>query len=70
VGLSAEYRRDPARFVPAFDDLLSRTGMADAATLAAEFGIDLRAPDFRRASLDFLCARIDQFVALAPIPRP
>ena len=32
------------------------------------FGIDPRTPDFWRASLDILRARIDQFVALAPSP--
>ena len=32
--------------------LLSRTGMADAATLAADFGIDVRSKAFWKASLE------------------
>jgi oligoendopeptidase F len=44
--------------------LLASTGMADAATLAARMGIDTRAPEFWRASLDIIRADIDRFEAL------
>ena len=44
-----------------YDDLLSSTGLADAATLAARFGIDTRTPDFWRASLATIAGEVDQF---------
>jgi hypothetical protein len=46
LGLYARYRQDPRSFRTRYDELLSSTGRADAATLAAQFGIDLRAPAF------------------------
>ena len=49
---------------PRYDDLLAHTGRADAATLAARFGIDLRQPAFWRASLELIRADIDRFEAL------
>jgi oligoendopeptidase F len=64
LGLYARGSADPAGFAGSFDDLLASTGDADAATLAARFGIDLRSPDFWRASLAVMRARIDQFEAL------
>ncbi len=64
LGLYARYQQDPARFVAGYDDLLSSTGLADAATLAARFDIDIRTPDFWRASLDIVRADIDRFEAL------
>ena len=39
--------------------------MADAATLAARFGIDIRTPEFWRASLDIIRADIDRYCASA-----
>jgi oligoendopeptidase F len=66
LGLYARYQRDPEGFKASYDDLLSSTGMADAATLAARFGIDIRTPDFWRASLDVVrgdIARFEQLVA-------
>jgi oligoendopeptidase F len=65
LGLFAHRRADPAGFTAAFDDLLASTGLADAAPLAARFGIDIRTPAFWRASLDVLRQRIDEFAALA-----
>ncbi|HET7093236.1 MAG TPA: M3 family metallopeptidase, partial [Thermomicrobiales bacterium] len=44
LGLYARYRVDPARFVANYDQLLAATGQADAADLAARFGIDIRSP--------------------------
>ncbi|HEV8194361.1 MAG TPA: hypothetical protein VGP82_23160 [Ktedonobacterales bacterium] len=43
---------------------LSSTGMADAATLAARFGIDIHAMDFWRSSLDTIRQEITQFEGL------
>jgi len=65
LGLYARYRENPARFVASYDDLLSSTGLADAATLAARFDIDIRTPAFWQASLDIVRADIDRFEQLA-----
>ena len=65
LGLYSRYRDDPDRFRAGYHDLLSSTGMDDAAALAARFGIDVRDVAFWSASLDVLRARIDAFEALA-----
>ena len=73
LGLYARFREDPTRFRDGYDDLLSRTGMADAATLAAGFGIDSRDPAFWASSLQVVVDRMAAFAALAgadPSPRP
>lgn len=64
LGLYARYRQDPDGFPERYDRLLSSTGLADAATLAADFGIDLHAVDFWRASLDMIRSDIDRFAEL------
>jgi len=64
LGLYARYQRDPDAFRVQFDELLSSTGLADPATLAERVGIDLRAPDFWRSSLDIVRGDIDRFEAL------
>jgi pepF/M3 family oligoendopeptidase len=64
LGLYARYQADPEAFRAGYDDLLSATGMADAATLAARFGFDIRQTDFWRGSLDIVRADIDRFEAL------
>jgi oligoendopeptidase F len=64
LGLYARYQRDPDAFRTGYDDLLASTGLDDAATLAARFGIDIRTPAFWHASLDIIRADIDQFEAL------
>lgn len=64
LGLYAHYQRDSESFRARYDDLLSSTGEADAATLAARFGIDTRSVDFWRSSLDIVRADIDRFVEL------
>lgn len=64
LGLYARYQQDPEAFKQGYDDLLSSTGLADAATLAARFNIDLRSVDFWRASLDIIRADINQFDSL------
>ena len=63
LGLYAEFQRDPQRFRAGYDDLLSATGLGDAATLAARFGIDIADQGFWAASLAVLTARIDELVA-------
>ncbi|CAN5677543.1 M3 family oligoendopeptidase [soil metagenome] len=65
IGLYAEFQRDPDRFRDGYDDLLSATGLGDAASLAARFGIDVRDVAFWTASLDVLRGRIDEFVDAA-----
>jgi pepF/M3 family oligoendopeptidase len=64
LGLYAQYQQDPETFKQGYDDLLSSTGMADAATLAARFGIDLHSEDFWRSSLDSIRSDVDRFEAL------
>jgi pepF/M3 family oligoendopeptidase len=64
LGLFARYQMDPEGFKAGYDDLLSLTGMDDAAGLAARFGIDIRTPAFWHTSLDTVRADIDRFVSL------
>lgn len=64
LGLYAHYQRNPDDFRARYDDLLSSTGLADAATLAARFGIDTRSADFWRSSLDIVRADINRFEEL------
>lgn len=64
LGLYARYQEDSGGFKAGYDGLLAATGRADAATLAARFGINTRTPDFWRASLDVIRANIDRFEAL------
>ncbi len=61
LGLYARYQQDPNEFKKGYDDLLSSTGMADAATLAGRFGIELRTPAFWRASLGIIGKEIERF---------
>jgi len=64
LGLYAHYQQDPETFKHGYDNLLSSTGLADAATLAAQFGIDLRTEAFWRASFDIIRKDIAQFEQL------
>ena len=64
LGLYAQYQQNPDQFKANYDDLLASTGSADAATLAARFGIDIRSKDFWTASLDVIRQDIDEFVAI------
>ena len=61
LGLYARYQQDPEQFQQGYDDLLSSTGMVDAATLAGRFDIDLRSEAFWNASLDIIRADIAAF---------
>jgi pepF/M3 family oligoendopeptidase len=65
LGLYARYRADPERFKSGYDDLLSSTALADAATLAQGIGIDIRRPEFWGASLDVIRDHITRFEELA-----
>lgn len=64
LGLYARYQHDTEAFRASYDELLAATGMANAATLAGRFGIDIRTPDFWRASFDIIRQDIDRFEAL------
>jgi oligoendopeptidase F len=65
LGLYARYQEAPDSFRARYDHLLASTGDADAADLAARFGIDTRSPAFWRSSLDVIRADIEQFAGLA-----
>lgn len=64
LGLYARYQQDQEAFKAGYDDLLSSTGLADAATLAARFGIDTRTTDFWRGSLDIIREDVARFESL------
>jgi pepF/M3 family oligoendopeptidase len=64
LGLYARYQEDPDRFGAGYDNLLSSTGLADAATLARRFGIDTRSPVFWRSSLDVIRGKVREFESL------
>lgn len=64
LGLYAQYQNDPDSFREGYDALLAATGDADAATLAARFGFDVRSADFWSGSLDVIRKDIDTFVEL------
>jgi pepF/M3 family oligoendopeptidase len=64
LGLYAHYQNDPEAFKSGYDDLLSATGMNEAAELAARFGIDIRTSAFWQSSLDVIRADVDRFEAL------
>jgi pepF/M3 family oligoendopeptidase len=71
IGLFARYREDPDRFRAGYDELLSSTGLADAATLAGRFGIDVRDRAFWDASVDVLRGHIAEYGGLVDaVPRP
>ena len=64
LGLYARYKENEEQFKASYDELLSSTGLADAATLAGQFGIDIRSVEFWRSSLDIVRGDIEQFEAL------
>ena len=65
LGLYARYKQDSDTFKRGYDDLLSSTGLADAATLAARFDINIRDEAFWTASLDIIRGDIKRFEELA-----
>ncbi len=64
LGLYARYRAQPEGFKERYDELLSSTGMADAASLASGFGIDIESPEFWQSSLEVAGERVKDFEAL------
>lgn len=70
LGLYAQYQQDPERFRAGYDDLLSSTGLADAATLAARFGIDTRDEAFWTGSLNVIRANINEYERVAASAQP
>lgn len=64
VGLYAIYQQRGAEFVPDYKKLLSSTGEAPAAELAARFGIDIRSKQFWADSLAVIGKRIDRYCEL------
>ncbi len=70
LGLYARYRQDPDGFRASYDELLASTGLADAATLANRFGIEIRTPEFWTASLDIVRADIARFESLVASSTP
>ncbi|MDQ2888648.1 MAG: M3 family oligoendopeptidase, partial [Chloroflexota bacterium] len=65
LGLYACYQQNPEAFKRGYDALLSSTGMADAATLAARFDIDLRSEEFWNSSLNVIRGDIERFEVLS-----
>lgn len=64
LGLYAIYEKDPEGFKTGYDELLSSTGLADAAELAQKFGIDIRTKAFWKGSLDTIGKDVDEFVKI------
>ncbi|ADV67168.1 M3 family oligoendopeptidase [Deinococcus maricopensis] len=65
LGLYARYQQQPDGFHDQYDDLLASTGLADAATLAARFGIDTRDEAFWTSSLDVIRKDIEEYEKIA-----
>lgn len=61
LGLYARNKKDPDGFRGMYTDLLSSTGMFDAAELAGRFEIDVRSTSFWRLSLDVVRDDINRF---------
>ena len=64
LGLYKVYELEPDGFKERYDELLSSTGLADAASLAQRFGIDLEDADFWRGSLSIVKDNVRQYEAL------
>ncbi len=64
VGLYAIYQQRGEGFIPDYKKLLSSTGEAPAAELAARFGIDIRSQKFWEDSLAVIGKRIDRYCEL------
>lgn len=70
LGLYAIYQDDPQQFRAGYDELLSSTGLDNAASLARRFDIDIRSADFWRSSLDVVRRNIEAFEQLAAPDAP
>lgn len=64
LGLYARYQEDSEKFKSSYDKLLSSTGLADTASLAQQFGINIRSVDFWRSSFDIVRQDIERFEEL------
>jgi oligoendopeptidase F len=64
TGLYAIYPERGPAFVKDYEALLASTGEGAAADLAARFGINLRQPEFWRASLRVIEKRIERYLEL------
>lgn len=62
LGIYAIYLKDGSAFVPRYVDLLRSTGAGRVADLAAHFGIEVRSPDFWKASLRVIEDQVDAYV--------
>jgi len=64
TGLYTIYQERGEAFVAEYKDLLSSTGMGQAADLAARFDIDLRSQSFWEGSLKLIGERVERYVNL------
>jgi len=64
VGLYAIYQQRGEAFIPDYKELLSSTGDAPAADLAARFDIDIRSKKFWVDSLSVIGKRVDRYCKL------
>ena len=64
TGLYATYKESGKQFVKDYEGLLSSTGEAAPAELAARFGFDIRKPDFWRSSIRIIEESIRRYMAL------
>ena len=64
IGLYAIYQQSGADFIPDYIDLLTNTGGANAADLAARFGINIREQSFWEISLQVIGKRIERYLEL------
>ena len=63
-GVFAQYLKEGDAFVPKYCQLLRSCGSDTISGVAASVGIDVRNPDFWRASLEVIKGEIDRFCAL------
>ncbi len=63
-GVFAQYLKEGETFVPKYCQLLRSCGSGTIAEVAASVGIDVRQPDFWRASLEVVKEEIDTFCQL------
>lgn len=67
LGLLAAREAKPDGFLDRFDTLLADSGMREADELAADFGIDLRDPNFWQASLETFRADVERYESLSQL---
>ncbi len=64
LGLYNEYQNKPEGFQARYNKLLASTGLADAKTLAKDFGIDIEDKEFWKSSLRIAQARAQEYIKL------